>query len=85
VNIPTAAAMKQQTITSMNDTDTLHQRSGTSPNPLQDIKNEAITPSAWSAKPRYDIDIVTKIIVYAGVGWWSMAGVPLLFPWIGLS
>ena len=39
----------------------------------------------WSPKPRYDIDIVTKIVVYAGVGWWAMEGVPLVFSIIGLD
>ncbi|KAI8056002.1 hypothetical protein BDF22DRAFT_673212 [Syncephalis plumigaleata] len=85
VNLSSAASMKQQMATSVNDTDTLHQRGSTPSNSLKDVKHEVTTSSKWSAKPRYDIDIVTKIIVYAGVGWWSMAGVPLLFPWLGLS
>jgi hypothetical protein len=39
----------------------------------------------WKPKPRYDIDIVTKIIVYAGVGWGTMEGIPLLFIALGLA
>ncbi|KAI9599279.1 phosphatidic acid phosphatase type 2/haloperoxidase [Syncephalis fuscata] len=66
----------------------LHQRQHES-NKKQDTlttnTNNSTIQMTWTPKPRYDIDIVTKIVVYAGVGWWAMEGVPLLFPYIGLN
>lgn len=34
---------------------------------------------------RYDVEVVTKLIVYAGIGWWAAAGNPVLFELCGLG
>ena len=34
---------------------------------------------------RYDVEVVTKLIVYAGIAWISVEGAPLLFASIGLG
>jgi membrane-associated phospholipid phosphatase len=34
---------------------------------------------------RYDVDIVTKLLVYAGIGWLAVDAVPILFDLIGLG
>ena len=34
---------------------------------------------------RYDVEVVAKLAVYAGIGWLSTAGVPVLFELVGLG
>jgi hypothetical protein len=34
---------------------------------------------------RYDAEVITKIVVYAGIGWLAVEGDPLLFEWLGLT
>ncbi|KAF1945244.1 sphingosine-1-phosphate phosphohydrolase [Clathrospora elynae] len=34
---------------------------------------------------RYDVEVVTKLIVYAGIAWLAVAGNPILFEWVGLG
>jgi len=34
---------------------------------------------------RYDVEVITKIVVYAGIGWWAVEGDPLLFRWAGIA
>ncbi|PNS18433.1 Dihydrosphingosine 1-phosphate phosphatase [Sphaceloma murrayae] len=34
---------------------------------------------------RYDVEVVTKLVVYAGIGWLSVEWGPILFPYIGLG
>lgn len=34
---------------------------------------------------RYDVEVVTKLIVYAGIGWWAVEGNPVLFELCGLG
>ncbi|KLU81020.1 long-chain base protein 3 [Magnaporthiopsis poae ATCC 64411] len=34
---------------------------------------------------RYDVEVVTKLIVYCGIAWLSVEGIPLLFEFIGLG
>jgi membrane-associated phospholipid phosphatase len=34
---------------------------------------------------RYDVEVVTKLIIYAGIGWIAVAGDPILFEWVGLG
>ncbi|KAJ3004436.1 hypothetical protein HKX48_001227 [Thoreauomyces humboldtii] len=34
--------------------------------------------------PRYDVDIATKLIVYCGIGWWAVEGIPLIFHSLGM-
>ncbi|KAK6540346.1 hypothetical protein TWF694_009148 [Orbilia ellipsospora] len=34
---------------------------------------------------RYDVEVVTKLLVYGGIAWWAVEGTPLLFNLVGLS
>ena len=34
---------------------------------------------------RYDVEVITKLVVYAGIGWWAVEGNPLLFQAIGIT
>ncbi|KAK3111434.1 Long-chain base-1-phosphate phosphatase [Teratosphaeriaceae sp. CCFEE 6253] len=34
---------------------------------------------------RYDVEVITKIVVYAGIAWWAVEGNPLLFRWAGVA
>ncbi|PTB66435.1 hypothetical protein BBK36DRAFT_65984 [Trichoderma citrinoviride] len=34
---------------------------------------------------RYDVEVVTKLVVYAGISWLAVAGVPMLFSVLGLG
>ena len=34
---------------------------------------------------RYDVEVITKIIVYTGIAWWAVEGNPLVFEAIGLG
>jgi len=33
---------------------------------------------------RYDVEVITKLVVYAGIAWWALEGNPLLFELLGL-
>ncbi|ORX96053.1 PAP2-domain-containing protein [Basidiobolus meristosporus CBS 931.73] len=37
-----------------------------------------------SILPRYDVDILTKLIVYSGIGWWATLGSPALCYYFGV-
>jgi hypothetical protein len=34
---------------------------------------------------RYDVEVVTKLIVYSGIAWLAVEGNPILFELIGLG
>ncbi|EWC47973.1 hypothetical protein DRE_02855 [Drechslerella stenobrocha 248] len=34
---------------------------------------------------RYDVEVVTKLLVYSGIAWWSVEGIPILFELVGLG
>lgn len=34
---------------------------------------------------RYDVEVVTKLIVYSGIAWWAVEGCPILFEILGLG
>jgi len=34
---------------------------------------------------RYDVEVVTKLVVYAGIGWWAVKGCPILFEILGMG
>ena len=34
---------------------------------------------------RYDVEVITKLIVYAGIAWLVVQGNPWLFYWAGIS
>ncbi|KAF3163551.1 hypothetical protein TWF788_001562 [Orbilia oligospora] len=34
---------------------------------------------------RYDVEVVTKLLVYSGIAWWAVEGTPILFELVGLG
>ncbi|KAF3908063.1 hypothetical protein ABW21_db0204233 [Orbilia brochopaga] len=34
---------------------------------------------------RYDVEVVTKLLVYSGIAWWAVEGAPILFELVGLG
>ncbi|KAK6331735.1 hypothetical protein TWF718_002278 [Orbilia javanica] len=34
---------------------------------------------------RYDVEVVTKLLVYGGIAWWAVEGTPILFELVGLG
>ncbi|KAF2855617.1 sphingosine-1-phosphate phosphohydrolase [Plenodomus tracheiphilus IPT5] len=34
---------------------------------------------------RYDVEVVTKLLIYTGIAWLAVAGNPILFEWVGLG
>ena len=34
---------------------------------------------------RYDAEVITKLVIYAGIGWLAVEGDPMLFEWLGLT
>ncbi|KAG9257735.1 phosphatidic acid phosphatase type 2/haloperoxidase [Emericellopsis atlantica] len=34
---------------------------------------------------RYDVEVVTKLVVYAGIAWFATAGIPIIFELIGMG
>ncbi|KAM0715979.1 hypothetical protein Q7P37_008493 [Cladosporium fusiforme] len=34
---------------------------------------------------RYDVEVITKLVVYAGIAWLAVEGNPLFFTWLGLA
>jgi len=37
------------------------------------------------SRVRYDVEVITKLVVYAGIGWLAAEGNPILFHYVGLS
>lgn len=38
-----------------------------------------------STRVRYDVEVVTKLIVYSGIGWWALEGCPIVFELLRLG
>lgn len=34
---------------------------------------------------RYDVEVVTKLLVYSGIAWWAVEGTPIVFELVGLG
>jgi len=34
---------------------------------------------------RYDVEVITKVVVYAGIAWLAVEGNPVLFEWVGIA
>lgn len=64
------------------------------PQSESDVLEQMDNPSSVSAKlptevqappPRRDVDVASKLIVYAGIGFMAVCGVPVAFEYIGLG
>ena len=49
------------------------------------LQEQKIFSGLQKPRVRYDVEVVTKLIVYSGIGWWAVEGVPVIFKHAGLS
>jgi hypothetical protein len=55
------------------------------------LRNEAEEREVWRRveinrpRVRYDVEVVTKLVVYAGIAWWAVEGSPVIFEMVGLG
>lgn len=52
---------------------------------VDDLQERQLFSSIQRPRVRYDVEVVTKLIVYSGIGWWSVEGNPIIFKHIGLG
>ncbi|KAK9763386.1 Long-chain base-1-phosphate phosphatase [Basidiobolus ranarum] len=62
------------------------QQNSHSPQEILEFEKELIEfrKEQESILPRYDVDILTKLIVYSGIGWWATLGSPALCYYFGV-
>jgi hypothetical protein len=48
-------------------------------------ERRAIFSGLPRVRARYDVEVVTKLIVYAGIGWWAREGCPAVFELLGFG
>ncbi|KAK0873596.1 Long-chain base-1-phosphate phosphatase [Friedmanniomyces endolithicus] len=48
-------------------------------------KTQELLSAVEKPRIRYDVEVVTKLVVYAGIAWWAAEGNPLLFRWVGIA
>ncbi|KAK8163495.1 PAP2 superfamily-domain-containing protein [Phyllosticta citribraziliensis] len=51
----------------------------------EDMEDREIFSKLERPRVRYDVEVVTKLIVYTGIGWFAAEGNPLLFELFGLG
>ncbi|KAL6709989.1 Long-chain base-1-phosphate phosphatase [Coniothyrium glycines] len=51
----------------------------------EDNEKREIFMQLTKPRVRYDVEVVTKLIIYAGIGYIAVAGDPILFEWVGLG
>ncbi|KAI5799611.1 sphingoid base-phosphate phosphatase [Pyronema domesticum] len=58
---------------------------------MDTLRNEAEEREVWRRvevnrpRVRYDVEVVTKLVVYAGIAWWAVEGSPVIFEMVGLG
>ncbi|KAF2747837.1 sphingosine-1-phosphate phosphohydrolase-like protein [Sporormia fimetaria CBS 119925] len=88
--LPTPAASRVHSYETMMGTAPISPRLATPPGDVQtpgEVENEKRELFMQLPKPRvrYDVEVVTKLIVYAGIGWIAIEGNPILFEVVGLG
>jgi hypothetical protein len=63
---------------------------GRSPSPqevqaMDLLQERRLFASIQRPRVRYDVEVVTKLIVYSGIAWLSVEGNPILFKHLGLA
>ena len=48
-------------------------------------EEQAVFASLPKPRTKFDIEIVTKLIVYSGIGFWAVGLMPVVFPMVGLA
>lgn len=51
----------------------------------QELEEKEMLSRLQKPRVRYDVEVVTKLIVYAGIGWLAVEGNPILFSLAGLA
>jgi dihydrosphingosine 1-phosphate phosphatase len=52
---------------------------------LQEVQETDLFAHLQKPRVRYDVEVITKLIVYCGIAWWACEGNPLVFEAIGLG
>ncbi|KAH0846569.1 PAP2 domain protein [Fonsecaea pedrosoi] len=52
---------------------------------MDELQERQIFLTIQKPRVRYDVEVVTKLIVYSGIAWLAVEGVPVLFKYLGLS
>jgi hypothetical protein len=52
---------------------------------VDELQERRLFLSIQRPRVRYDVEVITKLIVYSGIAWWSVEGNPILFKHIGLG
>ncbi|KAJ9612182.1 Long-chain base-1-phosphate phosphatase [Cladophialophora chaetospira] len=50
-----------------------------------ELQEQQIFSGIQKPRVRYDVEVVTRLIVYSGIAWWAVEGVPIIFKHAGLS
>lgn len=58
---------------------------GTPGREVDELQERQLFSSIQRPRVRYDVEVITKLIVYLGIAWWSVEGNPILFEHIGLG
>jgi hypothetical protein len=53
--------------------------------PPQEMEEKEMFSRVRKPRVRYDVEVVTKLTVYAGIGWLAVEGNPILFYLVGLA
>lgn len=48
-------------------------------------ENQRMFDALEQPRVRYDVEVITKLVVYAGIGWLSVEGNPLIFWGLGIA
>jgi hypothetical protein len=52
---------------------------------MDELQEKQMFSGLQKPRVRYDVEVVTKLIVYSGIGWLAIEGIPVLFKHVGLS
>jgi dihydrosphingosine 1-phosphate phosphatase len=52
---------------------------------MDELQEQQIFSSIQKPRVRYDVEVVTRLIVYFGIAWLAIDGIPVLFKHVGLS
>lgn len=52
---------------------------------VDELQERQLFSSIQRPRVRYDVEVITKLIVYLGIAWWSVEGNPIIFEHIGLG
>jgi hypothetical protein len=65
----------------------LHRQMSMEPFPeySEEAERKEIFGRIEHVRVRYDVEVVTKLVVYAGIAWLAVEGNPVLFEWVGLG